>query len=132
MADKITVSLEVVVDPEWIDFCVQYNDLFMYGYCGYWLAGMEHDDTGWLVYEYDIGGDDNPYPIDRKERADIVQAWQQGQPLPNRWYRLDKQAAILAYKHGVEKYGINWYDEGDANTYDYVIQLALLGELVYG
>ncbi len=133
---ELTVSIKVKVDPDWVDYCVRAPDLFMTDYCGYWMAGMEQDnELGWLCYEYDIGGDHNPNPWRLKkhpEYAAIVQAWREGKPLPERWYRLNKEAAIKAYKCGVERYGVNWYEDGDATTYDVAIQLALLGKIVYG
>jgi hypothetical protein len=33
---------------------------------------------------------------------------------------------------GVKLFGANFYEEGDANTYDIAIQMAWFGEVVYG
>lgn len=134
---KVTVTLDVEVDPIWIEFCTsKYVDVFIYGYCGYWMCGMEHNDTlGWLCYEYDWGGDE-PQPIDQVRESPqypaIVKSWEAGETLPPHWFRLNEELAIKAWAEGVKKYGINWFEDGDANTYDNVLQLTLLGELVYG
>lgn len=131
--DKVTVTLEVEVDPDWIDFCTSsYQDIFIYGYCGYWMQGLEHDDElGWLVRQSD---DDRPAIMVAKDAgySKIVEAWKTGQDLPEGWHRLNKDAAIKAYAAGIKRYGLDWYENGDANTYDFAIQMALLGEIVYG
>lgn len=123
----VTVTLEVEVNPDWIQLCTTYNDLFIPGYCGYWLQGVERDDKlGWLVYCLD---EDNP----TQEATDsAIEAWEAGEELPEGWYRLNEELAIKAWAEGVKKFGINWYEDGDADTYDYVIQMAMLGEIVYG
>jgi hypothetical protein len=139
MTNKITVTIEVEVDQDWIDYCTQENDLFMTDHCGYWMAGMEHDEVlGWLCYEHDypggFQGDHNPSPRHMKrspEYAAIVQAWKDGKPLPDRFYRLNRDASIRAYKFGIEKDGTGWYENGDALTYDYAVQMALLGHYTY-
>ena len=36
----------------WVECVTQYNDIFTYGYCGYWLKGITFDKyLGWLVWE---------------------------------------------------------------------------------
>lgn len=135
MSDKVTVVLEVEVNQDWIEFCTQFNDLFMYDYCGYWMAAMEcDDDLGWLCYEY-ANDDDMPSLRAMKEAPEyqeIVKSWREGKLLPPNWYRLDKAAAIKAYGEGVKRYGLDWYEDGDAITYDVAVQMALLGEVRYG
>lgn len=133
---KISVTIDVEVDQDWIDYCTQYNDLFLTHYCGYWMCGMEKDnDLGWLAYEYDPGGP-NVKSIrsvqNSPEYSSIVEAWRAGNPLPDHWFRLDEKAAIKAFEEGVKRYGVDWYENGDATTYDVAIQMALLGEVVYG
>lgn len=132
MSEKVTVVLEVEVNQDWIEFCTKFNDLFMYDYCGYWMAGMEFDDDlGWLCFEY--AGEEDPRQIKQgPEYPAIVQAWRDGKILPDRWYRLDKETAKRAWVEGYKRDGLDWYENGDAITYDVAIQNALLGEVRYG
>lgn len=131
----LTATIEVEVDPDWIEFCTQYNDIFMYDYCGYWMAGMEQDNQlGWLVYEYDWGGN-CPMLKDVRESPEyenIVAAWRDGLELPEHWFRLSEDACKRAWVEGVKREGLNWYNDGDASSYDCALQRALLGEIIYG
>ena len=124
--EKITATIEVTVDPDWIELCTKHCDIFIHDICGYWMRGMKRqDDLGWLCHEFDS------CVVNSSEYSKIVKAWIDEKPLPEGWHRLDKAAAIKAYKVGVEKFGTDWYENGDANTYDTVVQLALLGEQRY-
>ena len=129
---KHTMTCEIEIDDYWIEYVTSYSDLFGTQYCGYWMYGIEHDSQrGWLSFEHD----DNIRLRDvvRHPSYDLaVKAWEEGKELPQGWYRLDKAAAIKAWEHGVRLYGLDWYDKGDAERYDVAIQLALLGEIVYG
>lgn len=128
------VEFEVKVNPDWIDLLINHNDMFMTNYCGYWLSGMERDRNGggWLVHEHS-DTDDSAYEAAKlPEYPAIVQAWKKNQPLPDGWFRLNEAAAIKAYVEGVKQYGVDWFEFGDADSYDIVIQLALLGEVRYG
>lgn len=129
---KVTVTIDVTVDPEWIDYITQNPDIFMRDYCGYWMYGMERDkELGWLAHEHDETR--TTTQVARSpEYNQIVADWRAGKPLPESWYRLDKAACVKAWAEGVKIYGVDWYENGDANTYDCAIQMALLGELRYG
>lgn len=131
---KVKVEVEVAVDPDWIDFLLNHNDIFMTSYCGYWMSGMELDENGggWLVHEQDDDYDCAAAAANHPEYNAIVKAWQDGKPLPDKWFRLDKEAAIRAWIEGCKKYGVDWYENSDAVSMDVVIQLALLGEVRYG
>lgn len=129
---KTKVTIEVEVDDGWIDFAVYNNDLFRTSYCGYWLYGVEFDDDlGWLCYVDGNGGK----PKDAQANK-AIKAWKAGEKFPDnkhgKFYLLDRQAAIEAFKQGVIWRGAEWYENGDANAYDHVIQMALLGDIVYG
>jgi hypothetical protein len=120
---------------DWVKYCTTNNDLFMTSYCGYWLGGLEFDNAiGWLCYvSMEIDGEPSVREVDKLPRySDIVQAWENNKDLPNGFYRLDKAAAIRAFKAGIEHSGVNWYENADSREYDYVIQMALLGEIRYG
>jgi hypothetical protein len=132
---RVPVTITSEVDPEWIDLAVNCNDLFMYGYCGYWMCGMEHTKkNGWLCYEFEAGGDQPTIREAREmpEYKNILKAWRAGEPLPEHWHRLDEAMAVRAWVEGVKRDGQGWYENGDANTYDCAMQMAMLGEIVYG
>lgn len=123
----VTVQIESVVDEEWIDFVVGYADVFGRNYCGYWALGVQRDrELGWLVYEQENG----EVPSDKKCDA-VTKAWKEGKPIPKGWHRLNRDACVKAWAEGVKRWGEKWYDNGDADSYDYAIQMALLGEHRY-
>lgn len=130
---KVKVELEVEVDPGWIELVTECNDLFMTDHCGYWLSGMAHvKNKGWLVHEHSDIDDCASVQSKNPEYPAILKAWKEGKPLPDGWFSLDKEMAIKAYCEGIKRDGLNWYEEGDAISYDIAIQLALLGEVRYG
>lgn len=123
----MTIEVEILVE-DWIDFLTCHSDIFGTNHCGYWARGIESDATGWLVWE-----DDEKCRHGREpDRQAAVAAWRAGEALPEHWYRLDRDAAIKAWCEGVKRGGVKWFDNADANDYDVVIQLALLGEIKYG
>lgn len=130
---KVKVEIEVDLSEDWIELVTNHNDLFNRKYCGYWAYGMEHDDTlGWLVHEHDdqrTVAQVSQHP----EYHAIVDAWRSGAPLPEGWYRFNKDTAVKAWCEGMKMYGYDWYEKvGDCETFDNAIQMALLGELRYG
>lgn len=130
MKIKQTIELEIEVDDQWVELLTKYNDIFRADHCGYWLAGMERDETGWLAHEQD--NDENANIVSKKPGySDIVLAWKLDKPLPEGWFRINKETAIAIWVQGVKEYGIHWYETSDALTYDYLIQKVLLGEHRY-
>lgn len=126
---KHTFTLTVEIDPKWIDYLTQSNDIFTQSRAGYWLRGVEHNkERGWLVWEDDekcrFGQEPN--------REAAIHEWALGNPLPEHWFRLDRAAAIRAWEEGVKRWGITWYEDVDGRLEDVVVQLALLGEIRYG
>lgn len=127
---KTTVTVDVEVPQEWLDFCTRSSDLFSRDHCGYWAHGCEHSsELGWLVFV----GEEGSGPAPEVEEA-AVKLWRGHGRLPPGFYQLDTNAAIRAFEEGCKRYGVGWFGDGktDANTYDVVVQLALLGEVVYG
>ena len=118
-----------MMKADWVKFVTTERDMFLFTYAGYWMRGVKHDaDLGWLVWEGD--GD---IPFDTEPNRDIaLDVWPTEENLPVDWYRINKVLAEEAWDIGVDKYGEFWYDEGDADMYDNVLQLALLGEIRYG
>ena len=127
---KHTFTLTVDVDPQWIEYIMQEPDIFGRPYyAGYWAFGVARDrELGWLVYEHD---EDRP-TAGKCERMEAL--WRAGEPLPARWYRLDRAAALRMWEEGVKRYGVGWYDDDghDGAREDELLQLTLLGEVRYG
>jgi len=127
----VTVQIESVVDEEWIDFVVGNVDIFGHGYIGYWAEDIEHErELGWLVFEDEEGPNEHEKLTD-KELDRVKALWREGKKLPEGWFRLNRDACIKAWAEGVKRWGEKWYSEGNAHRYDYVIQMALLGEHRY-
>lgn len=135
VVEKVTMEVEIKVPKEdWIDFLIKYSDIFGHDYIGYWGYGyplkVRDERIGWIVVEYN---DDEDSGDCEKRGEGAVRCFRDRLPLPERCHLLDKAAAIKAYVEGCKKWGPNWFEEkGDANTYDVVLQLALLGEIRYG
>lgn len=125
---KHTFTLTVDVPLTWIKYLTYDATIFQRNYAGYWLCGVAYEENlGWLVYEE---ADDKAVG---EARCEIVKKlWLAGEPLPERWFRLDRAAALRAWEEGVKRWGIDWYEETDAQREDVVVQLALLGEVRYG
>lgn len=134
-AEKVTVTMtiDVVIDPMWIEHVTGgpegMVDVFLGGYSGYWLEGVEHDEKlGWLAYEF--GAEDRHST--RKEKEAASKAWHAGEPLPKHFHALNLEAAKKSWVAGVQKYGMDWFENGDGCTYDCALQLGILNEIVYG
>jgi len=135
---KVTVPRE-----DWIDFLTTYSDILGHGYIGYWARGVTRTKRGWLLWDFE--SDERPLPgdcyfVDRmpreledKHHAAALKAFKAGKDLPPHYYVLDEAAAIKAYKIGCERWGVTWFEEkGDGDTYDIVLQEAILGAHTYG
>lgn len=131
-AATVSVTLDVKVDPDWTEFCCKYSDMFSTDHIGYWARGMVRDrkneENGWLLFEH--GGEE--FPDGEPNEAEAMRAWKAKEPLPPNYFRLDKAATEKAWAEGCKRYGVDWYENADANTYDVVVQMALLGEVRYG
>jgi hypothetical protein len=126
---KHTFSMEVDIDPDFIEYLIKYRDIFDRNRAGYWAFGVKVK-TGWLVYEQE---DDDAMPTDKATReAKSCYGGAHDGNLPERWYLLDRDAAIRAWCEGVKRWGVDWYEDVDAEREDVVVQLALLGEIRYG
>jgi hypothetical protein len=126
---SVTFELKVPVST-WIDYLTKSFDIFQTNYCGYWLRGIDKDESGWLCWE----DDEKCYFGDEPFRAEALTAWKNKSKLPEKYFMLDKALAIRAYIEGVKKWGMDWMDSPntDSTTYDVVIQLAMFGEVRYG
>lgn len=129
---KTTVTVEIEVPQEWIYLCTGSNDLFRRDHSGYWAHGCERNsELGWLVY---VHPEEAGAPPESSEEAAAGKLWRGHGRLPPGFYQLDTNAAIRAFEEGCKRFGVGWFQDGktDATTYDVVVQLALLGEVVYG
>lgn len=120
---------------EWVEFVTENVDIFMTDHCGYWLCGvMQKPGVGWIVRENDVDEFEN---LSRKEiHARDLAAGETflatgKATLPYRL--LDRKVASRAFTVGIKKWGADSWDDGewDAGYYDYIIQMALLGEETY-
>ena len=126
---EIDVSVSSKVAPDWILFVCAWDDGFGREYYGYWCYGVERDPKlGWLVY---VSEDAEGWPPTADDEAAIA-AWRVGEPLSEGWYRFDVGLAKAAWAEGVKRWGCDWYEDGDAERYDVVVQVAALGKIVYG
>ena len=90
-AGLATVTVTSTVNPMWIDYCTKHSDIFLRNYCGYWLRGVEHDESiGWLAWEDDEKSrfDDEP------NREAAVRAWRAGEALPREPQRVGGQRRL--------------------------------------
>ena len=127
--EKHTFTITVEVNSSWVEYLTEYGDIFASDRAGYWLRGVEHESAlGWLCWE----DDEKCRPGKEPNRQAALTAWRAGEPLPKRWFRLDRAAALRAWEEGVKRWGVAWYEDVDANREDVVVQLALLGETRYG
>lgn len=125
---EFTVPLTLNIDKFWIEYCTQYSDLFYTNRCGYWMRGVERTKArGWLAYE--SGGEVSPGEEPFLKEA--KKAWREGTKLPPGYFVINEDTAIKAWVEGVKRYGVDWYDDIDANREDVVMQLALLGDIKY-
>lgn len=134
MKENIVVDVNVKVHvpkEDWIDFCLLYPDLFMFGYIGYWAFGARPNGVKdqWIVIENEEVGS-----LSEREslEEEAQKAFVEGKPLPEYCHILNEKAVIKAFLIGCEKWGVDWFDDADGERYDAVIQLALLEEAKYG
>jgi hypothetical protein len=124
-------KLPVKAEPlnSWIEFLTKYNDIFGRDYVGYWLFGVARDKKlGWLAYEFI----DDEASYMSKNYDEVIAAWKRGEKLPEKYFVLNEETARRAYVEGIKRKGVEWYEQGDANDYDVVLQWTLLGEVRYG
>lgn len=122
------VQVSTTVDPDWIEMVCEANDLFSRDYCGYYLRGVAQEKgLGWLTWE-----DDEQHAFGQEpNREEALATWKAGRPLPQGYYRLDADFARRSWAEGVKLAGVRWYEEGDSDRYDLVVQRTLFGKQVY-
>lgn len=96
------------------------SDMFGHYYIGSWACGIQYQEgLGWLVHEEEMPNHEDV----------AIAAWLAGNPLPEGYYRLNRDAAERAIEYGVLHHGIGWIDgDADAPMIDKALQIAILGE----
>ena len=133
VALRVSVVIEVETNHpglvEFLELCglggQEYDDIFSPDHCGHWLTAIEWDVArGWLCRLVD----DDDGNVDE----DVRQTWASGADLPPGWFAMTRTVAYRAVEIGIRRHGPGfWGETADANDYDHVIQLALLGEITY-
>ena len=100
-----------------------------------WLFGLEHRPGCWLVCD-DESMDEaqRVWMLCTQDDEDIKRLMdkaQNGEPLPNHMYLMDRAAALRALEYSVQRWGVEAFLEGNI-CHDEAVQHALLGEVRYG
>lgn len=133
MTEKILLDSKFNVDKEaydsFVDFVARWVDIFSSDYVGYWAYGEPVGDADCQYLLYDMADDRKPTG---EESAAAVAAYRAKAELPEHWYAMDLDTAHKITVAGLTKFGENFLDEYDGDRLDSAVQLALLGEVVYG
>lgn len=131
----LTFDIDDAKYEAWRSWVLSSSDLFGRSYAGYWLWGVDKNDAEeeWLAYEMK---DEAPPSRELAEKA--IEIWRR--PLgPRRkllkeigFYIIDSGVVVEAFKRGILRKGIDWYERGDGSDCDVAIQLALFGKVRYG
>jgi hypothetical protein len=122
----LTITQNVKRDQSFYDMLLNYSDVFMSGYSGYWAFGVKVNG-GWLAFDF---GDEEP-PSDAK--AERVRAkFNEDRTIPPRWYLINLETVDRIVTEGCKRYGFDFQEQYDATSLDVAVQLALLGDIVYG
>jgi hypothetical protein len=100
-------------------------------YSAYWAMPVSFQKgKGWLLCEMD----NEERTEDERETAheEATALWKDNLPLPAGYYAFGAEQAEAAFRVGLVHKGESWYENGDADDYDYVVQMTLLGEMRYG
>lgn len=119
-----------------VNYFVLSVELFRDNYCGYWLrreAKLEIDGAlAVLAAEVEDDSREGIKALDALSEKVTALALAK-EPLPAGWFLIDRALGERAYAIGERRWGEDWFDDrGDADTYDVVIQVALLGKVTYG
>jgi hypothetical protein len=135
-----TLTFDVSIDPQFVEYLTKYNDIFAHNRAGSWAFGVRPtrikgvSNHVWLVYEQDDEAPPTPKEIAeaRRQYRAGMSPFVSGMKLPARWCVLDRDASIRAWGEGVKRWGVDWYEDVDAERENVVVQLSLLGEIRYG
>lgn len=125
-----TFALTVAIPEDWIRYVTRSGRLFRWTFgIGYWARAIEQDEElGHLVWN-----DDQKHRIGDEPHVEAaLTAWRAGEKLPADYHRFDRAFALRAFEEGVKRWGVNWWENGDATSEDVAIQLAIFGEVKYG
>ena len=110
---KHTFSTEVDIDPDFVEYLTKFNDIFQQNRSGTGPSGRQ--GQGRLATSLFRSGwrrrDAHRQAI--REAKSCYGGAHDGN-LPKGWYVLDRDAAIRAWCEGVERWGVEWYEDVDA------------------
>lgn len=125
----MTVQVNVEVDPSFVEFLLDYPDVFGLDYIGYWGRGLRlRGRRGWLVVEYEsledeLGPMDDDLIVVRFERGD--------KEVCDFCHFMGEQQVVEIIKKGVANIGTDFQESYDGDSLDLAIQQALLGSHTY-
>lgn len=110
------------------------GDMLIQGFSGHWLYGLAHTrtpDPMWLVCDHEnMTRKQFAYACDNSDA--LLRQLQDGGTVED-VYLMDRAAAIRALAYGVGRWGDRFLDgRCDYGDYDIAVQVALMGDLVYG
>lgn len=140
--DVVRVAFNIPVPQKgWIDFLTRGADIFGHDYIGHWSFGarpVDRDDL-WLVIEHEVLDkldDDAESGVSARDAfvMEVALIFGSGKKLPKGVHLLDAAVAAKAFAIGCLMWGVEWMNgpHNNADGYDGVLQLALLGEFRYG
>jgi hypothetical protein len=126
------------VPASWLSEVAIYPDILGRGYIGYWARGISYDKKNHrrLIWEFlaDPRADGIAMGSDDEDQchAEAIKAFKAKKPLPKHYHVLDAELAVKAWALRAGQVGVGWADDNDADDTDLAIQMALLGDIVYG
>lgn len=109
----LTIKHELTEDDEsFIKDVVLNVDLFLPGYCGYWLRGERHTANGWIA-SYEYSGADA-----RRGR--------------NAHRLISRAFALKVLTEGIKAHGVKFASDYDGPTLDCAVQMAMFHKVVFG
>jgi hypothetical protein len=110
------------------------GDMLIPGFSGHWLYGLAHTrtpDPAWLVCDRENMTQEQ-FDLACANTDALFEHLQQGNTYED-VYLMDRAAAIRALAYGVGRWGDRFLDGCcDYGDYDIAVQVALMGDLVYG
>ena len=119
---EITLTIDEKKMQGWIHDVALNVDIFRY--CR-WLRHL--DGGNGLFLAWNVWEDSGKIPSKRS-----LSGWRKGKQIPPHVYVINEDVATRAYIEGVKRWGVDWYEHSDGNSYDTIMQVALLGDELYG
>ena len=118
--DKLTDEKEI-----WVQYIISFPDIFMTSYCGYWMRQIAFKDgLGHLARE-----DEGESKSSDKKAA--KEFHKNGSAIEG-YFLIDRELAEKAWDIGIRRWGEDWHENADSESYDIVMQEALFSDIIYG